>query len=843
MASHERDAPDRVDTSCLSTPSNTSKYSVATKLGSTLPLPSSRRVASAQGSTPSTSTRRTPSAHGPLGSYRSLSRTRGTPLRGGEGLLGKRSFSSTDENGFSTPQPMSSKRSFVSSALATAPRTAESGIGDEEDAYQTPLRRQRTKSAGHSGRATTSSAIDSHQSYELSMLRSEYERRVQSEQQAYQALETQLRLQSRELEALKQQRVEVLHEWESERATHKEKQQEWEKTRALLEEQVTLLRAETLQLHAQHDVIESQRSATAFDSHSEMHALKSQLVHYQTEFELAQSQNVSLSAINKQLEERVSELEAHSSSFSSRQHKSDDEDVALFKDQLSQQIAAVQRLEAANLRLKSENTRLVNASSRMDVLRESNRGLESKLERMQSLQDKLLEKDTEIADMREEQRQWITVLEHGVQADEHAAFVAAANASDNAHSQQLQVPTTLSPDTLPSYISTLRGTIMGLHARIDGLGHTVEQMRTSNIDLSRRAAQGSETEITLRKELSLTSDQLLRAQKQLEIQHDDLRRCKDILASFEQEALEGNTTYESTHKMRITQLEEHVMSLQKECNALKQNLVENAKAAAPDSPVFTKELNHQASQEWQHSVEELKAQCCELTKQVQELGAENDTLWARVGRGEYNTERERCLVLTDNPVSRDLAIRTSTLEALKKENEGLLEQVELLHKQLASVGVSTASSSGVDDAVVPLQTVENLRAELAKLQESLQLKEKGMLRLKQVFTAKANEFREAVQSLFGYKLRFMENGKVKLTSAYAGGARGTTLVFRSDEGNIGEMKLQGEANDGLANVAHLRDYWLSDGIRHSVPCFLAALNLELYENTTQAIRGSFGADV
>ena len=188
-----------------------------------------------------------------------------------------------------------------------------------------------------------------------------------------------------------------------------------------------------------------------------------------------------------------------------------------------------------------------------------------------------------------------------------------------------------------------------------------------------------------------------------------------------------------------------------------------------------------------------------------------------------------------------MAVRTSTLEALRKENTGLLEQVEALHKQLTSAHLP-APATGTD-AVVPLQTVDNLRAELTKLQETLQLKDKAMLRLKQVFTAQANLFREAVQSLFGYKIRFMENGKVKLTSAYAGSARGTTLVFRSDEGNVGEMKLQGEANDGLANVAHLRDYWLSDGIRHSVPCFLAALNLELYENTTQAIRSSFGADV
>ena len=47
--------------------------------------------------------------------------------------------------------------------------------------------------------------------------------------------------------------------------------------------------------------------------------------------------------------------------------------------------------------------------------------------------------------------------------DEHAAFVAAANA-------ETRVPTpdvpALTYETLPTYVSTLRGTIMGLAARI-----------------------------------------------------------------------------------------------------------------------------------------------------------------------------------------------------------------------------------------------------------------------------------------------------------------------------------------------------------------------------------------
>ena len=262
------------------------------------------------------------------------------------------------------------------------------------------------------------------------------------------------------------------------------------------------------------------------------------------------------------------------------------------------------------------------------------------------------------------------------------------------------------------------------------------------------------------------------------------------------------------------------------------------RAEAPAAPAAHDDA---ALREAQSALEALQTRYAELEKHAAELGAENDQLYARVGRGEFDATRERCLVLQDNPVSRDYAIRTATLDALRKENSGLLAQIEALHEQLKTAGAAAPASN--TDAVVPLQTVENLKQELARLQDTIQLKDKGMLRLKQVFTAKANEFREAVQSLFGYKLRFLENGKVKLTSAYARGARVTTLVFASNEGNVGEMKLQGEAADGLANVAHLRDYWLSDGIRHSVPCFLAALNLELYENTTQAIRGAFGADV
>lgn len=98
----------------------------------------------------------------------------------------------------------------------------------------------------------------------------------------------------------------------------------------------------------------------------------------------------------------------------------------------------------------------------------------------------------------------------------------------------------------------------------------------------------------------------------------------------------------------------------------------------------------------------------------------------------------------------------------------------------------------------------------------------------------------AVKALFGYDMHVVSRGKVKLRSVYARSSRGTSLTFNSEDVDVGNMRLMGEARQGMANVNHLRSYWLGDA-RQSVPCFLAALQLELYESTTRAIRTTWEA--
>ena len=111
-----------------------------------------------------------------------------------------------------------------------------------------------------------------------------------------------------------------------------------------------------------------------------------------------------------------------------------------------------------------------------------------------------------------------------------------------------------------------------------------------------------------------------------------------------------------------------------------------------------------------------------------------------------------------------------------------------------------------------------------------------MLRLKQIWTSKSLEFREAVASILGFKMDFMPNGRVRMTSLFwnddagEGGDGEGSIIF---DGEQGTMKVGGEAGgDGgrpgfRREIEGLIRFWVEE--RKEIPCFLAAMTLEGYE--------------
>lgn len=61
-------------------------------------------------------------------------------------------------------------------------------------------------------------------------------------------------------------------------------------------------------------------------------------------------------------------------------------------------------------------------------------------------------------------------------------------------------------------------------------------------------------------------------------------------------------------------------------------------------------------------------------------------------------------------------------------------------------------------------------------------KDKRMQRLKEIWSAKSMEFREAVFSLLGWKLDFLQNGRVRVTHMFAGNSDDQSIEFDGEKG-------------------------------------------------------------
>jgi len=221
-----------------------------------------------------------------------------------------------------------------------------------------------------------------------------------------------------------------------------------------------------------------------------------------------------------------------------------------------------------------------------------------------------------------------------------------------------------------------------------------------------------------------------------------------------------------------------------------------------------------------------------LQKECERLSTESDDIWRRYMGGEHSAQ-QRVLEMPKNPAQQRMDLSRARIEGLQRDNEQLIQRIA----ELEAAGASAPGTEGGSQAgQQSLQTILELR-------EALKMKEKVLDRVRsvslyvarsagmrltafvaQVFKAKGTEYRETVEALFGFKVKWEQDGRVKLTSSFARSAKGTTLTFRSDRDDMGAMKIHGEAMQGMANIENLRTYWL-DGAK-SVPCFLAALNIE-----------------
>lgn len=493
-----------------------------------------------------------------------------------------------------------------------------------------------------------------------------------------------------------------------------------------------------------------------------------------------------------------------------------DAETEVVKRQLTEQVIQITRLEKTNRLQSAELAEYRKLHKSMEVIEEEKRGLEARLKIMDTLRNELAQVQLRAQVLEEEKNAWATYLEDQTEDDKELQFNSPEDMAKAFMQQRIENASLVERlGAVQPEVFSKDETIHELEAAISKLQSEIEQLKTAAPSVP--AFDGkAKARLERQKTLAIKETEYLRAQ----------------LKAMDEEEKEFHPERHSEEvNNKIKELQDLVDEYRKEIQQLHSNLSASEKPVTPASPSNPRKRSLEDGSD--ERLGELLRKNRKLQEEFSKLRTRNDVLENEakaqnkqlVGLRSDSSSRHRILELRNNPTSQVQAIKQSTIDALRSEIETLRAQIE---GQLP-----TSSSSGrKSSALVPQASLLTLQLALQEKDALIASKDKSQKRLRDIFAAKAHEFREAVFSLLGWKLEFQPNGRVKATSMFYPGPKkgeedeeGNFIVF---DGENATMKVSGGVKSEFAKeIRGLVDFWVEG--RGQVPCLLAAMTLEFWE--------------
>lgn len=489
-------------------------------------------------------------------------------------------------------------------------------------------------------------------------------------------------------------------------------------------------------------------------------------------------------------------------------HTGDAETMAVIKHELTEQVQHIRKLEAANREQLAELRHLRQVHKAVEVVEEEKRGLQRRLEAAEDLERELGEARMQRQRLEDERRAWTAYLEataeHGGEdmrfesPEELARALVQERLTSASHMEKM--------GQLRADVAGYESTIRGLEdekrdlraevekAREEGAAESGDQARAR---LERRAVLAVKEVESLRAQLKTFDAEDITFQPE---QHDQVRAQR--IAELE---------------VLADQYKQEVERLHGELSALEANpptpAVAGLKRQREEEDTAHEQLG-ELSRKNRTLQDELSAAQTQHALLDKELSVTKEQLHAA-----KKQSKVRILALRSNPTSEHAAVKTATLDALRKENEELLAQ---MRSPSTARKFPTIPASTLDAAE---RRVKEAKAETASAQKSAK-------RLKEVWTSKSLEFKEAIFSTLGWTVTFIPNGKMRVESVYCPSKTDeheNSIVF---DGERGTMKVGGGPRSEFAGrIADQIGFWVRE--RGCIPGFLAALTLEFYEEHTK----------
>ncbi|OCL11538.1 mitotic spindle assembly checkpoint protein-like protein MAD1 [Glonium stellatum] len=485
----------------------------------------------------------------------------------------------------------------------------------------------------------------------------------------------------------------------------------------------------------------------------------------------------------------------------------DTDTLAVIKRELSEQVAHIKKLEALNREQHAELKQYRKIHKSIEVVEEEKRTLEGKVRMMNDLRRELGEAQLKRQLLEDEKKSWTAYLESEASAKGDLQFDSPEDLARAFVRERIESASLLERlGAIQPELSVKDENIKALEDEKAKLLGELQKLRTSG--------GGGDSKVRAR----------LERQKALATKEVEYLRAQ--LKNFDIEETEMQPeNFDSQKAQRIQELEDLVDEYRKEIQTLQADLAV-AEKLQQGSATSAGGKKRALDSEDDERFGELRRKNRQLQDEITQLQTRNAMLETDVKAHAAQlsslkaTSRTRILELRSNPTADAEALKLSTVKNLREANAALLARLE---------GAEPTPDS------VPLAVLSASTDEIAELQHTVAEREKRMKRLKTIWTAKSLEFREAVASVLGWKMDFMPNGRVRVTSMFYPGDEETgenSIVF---DGENGTMKVSGGPQSVFAmEIRDLITFWVEE--RKEIPCFLAAMTLEFYERTTRAVR-------
>ena len=513
-------------------------------------------------------------------------------------------------------------------------------------------------------------------------------------------------------------------------------------------------------------------------------------------------------------------------------------------------------LESTNTQMMGELASLKERHTSVEVLKEEKRDLERKARTAEELRETVARLEAELEAGRMEREQWARLQQRG---DDVRGAPSVSLSQDLA---DLRLKNAL----LQEEHGSLKA---ALHRRESELE-----------EATRRGVEAGDRVARLEGDIKELRDHSTRRDRRLELSEREVGFLKALVASFNAEESASSDQDEAKLK-RIQNLEDMVEKLKSENDQLEQEVLalgggqRHGTSWSELTRSFEEERTRRKALELgEYYVEtrppsliysfafieitEVQSVNTKTLAKIEEVEQTLFELRGDIASGAHVPPNIRVLSMRDNPAQNWTDLRQAAMDRLTNENNALLKRLTEIEE---AGGHGEASAVTPGEHLVPRESWEKERKEKCELEEVVKQKEKRLLRLQQVcfllrsrthltlmmnvtcgqvFGNKAQEFRDTMSSILGFKVHFFSNGQVKVTSQYD---LHTSFVFqptgrKEDDEDGTKMQLVGAGDSSLPDLARTVDYWVKQ--RMCIPGLMASVTLECYDKTRRGGAQAWG---